>query len=239
MNSGNMKDFNLFKEEFTENLLAKKPSTKLRRWQKQGLLKKHISPLDRCAHINQDHKYHKDTVFEHCIKTCDNTPAVLEMRWAGLLHDIGKAATYGEHILCNLHAPQKVILDKCPQDGKRCRKKCKHAVPRITFYRHEVESERLARQILNRFKVEKDQKRRILNLIGMHMYNFTREWGDRALGRFILNTGLTKEDLENPDAFPLFRLRIADRISRGLEPVTQRQRDFEVRLLNYLYDKSK
>jgi hypothetical protein len=65
------------------------------------------------------------------------------------------------------------------------------------------------------------------------MYNYTSDWSDKAVGRFIRNVELTREDLENWQEFPVFRLRLADRISRGLEPVTQKQLDFIERLKEY------
>lgn len=61
----------------------------------------------------------------------------------------------------------------------------------------------------------------------------TSEWSDKAMGRFVRNTGLTKEDLEDWQQFPVFSLRLADRISRGLEPVTPKQLDFIERLKEY------
>ena len=222
-----------FREKFHENLLNDKPSIQIKKWQKEGKLKKFLPELDNCAGVAQDTKFHQDDVFIHCIKTCDNTPPELSMRWAALLHDIGKAKTADSHILCDIYFPEKKIIRYCHLKGKKCNNKCEHAVERITFYKHEIASEKLARRVLKRFKIKAPLYNEIMQLIGLHMYNYTFEWSDRAIAKFIKNTEITKQILENPDEFPLFRLRIADRVSRGLIPVTQRQRDFENRLRNY------
>jgi tRNA nucleotidyltransferase (CCA-adding enzyme) len=232
-----MKDFLLFKEDFGQNLLSPKPSEKIIEWQKAGLLKRYIQPLDKCVGVLQDTKFHVDDVFQHCIKTCDNVPPILSLRWAGLLHDTGKAQTRGRHILCGLTYPkEKKVVTYCKTKRRKCSAKCEHAIERITFYKHELASERLAKLVLKMFKVPSPTYGETINLIANHMYMYDCSWTDKAIGRFIRKTGITAKDLENPDSFPLFQLRIADRKSRGLEPITPKQRDFEIRLRNYFGD---
>jgi tRNA nucleotidyltransferase (CCA-adding enzyme) len=229
-----MKDFHQFREDFGLNLLSQKPSNKIIEWQEAGFLKRCIQPLDKCVGIEQDTKFHVDTVFEHCIKTCDNVPPILSLRWAGLLHDIGKAQTKGQHILCGLTYPkEKKAVTYCRIKKRKCYAKCEHAVLRVTFYKHELASERLAKAILRVFKVPQQTFAETVRLIASHMYMFDCAWTDKAVGRFVRKTGITAKDLEDPDNFPLFQLRIADRKSRGLEPVTAKQRDFENRLRAY------
>lgn len=228
-----MQAFQEFAEIFKKNLLADKPSKRIIEWQKEGLLKKHLLQLDRCVGVQQDPKYHHDDVFTHCIKTCDNVPANEILRWAGLLHDVGKYDTRSYHILCGLRFPEKRIVQYCDIKRRKCSKSCKHAVERITFYRHEIASERIAKKVLKRYKVPFARGRKIVDLISNHMYNYSFDWSDRAVNRFINTTGLTKEDLQNWQEFPIFRLRLADRMSRGLEPITQKQLDFINRLREY------
>ena len=49
-----------------------------------------LPPLRDCIGVMQKTKYHAYDVFDHCLKTCVVSPPVLEIRLAGLLHDIGK-----------------------------------------------------------------------------------------------------------------------------------------------------
>jgi tRNA nucleotidyltransferase (CCA-adding enzyme) len=229
-----MKDFPQFREAFGQNLLSLEPSLKIIEWQKQGLLKKHLQPIDKCVGIKQDDKFHIDDVFQHCVKTCDNVPPELCIRWAGLLHDIGKAHTRSTHLLCGRTYPEiKAPVTICPLWDKKCNKKCEHAIKRTTFYKHELASERLAKMVLKQYQVSQRAVKIILGLINTHMYNYDCSWTDKAVARFVRKSIIKADDLQNPDMFPLFQLRIADRKSRGLKPVTQKQRDFEHRLKEY------
>jgi hypothetical protein len=221
-----IQDFPTFQEEFKKNLLSKKPSKRIIEWQKDGSLKKHFIQLDRCVGVHQDPKFHQDDVFSHCIKTCDNVPPIPSLRWAALLHDIGKYDVRSWHILCGLCLPEKKIIGFCRLHNKKCFKECNHAVERITFYRHEIASERTAKKVIKRYDVEPKIKKEAILLISLHMYNYTSAWTDKAINRFVHSSGITARNLSKWEKFPLFRLRMADRISRGLEPISEKQVDF-------------
>jgi len=190
------------RRELDKILLSKKPSKHLKLMRKLGILKYVIPELDACVGVSQDKRYHKYDVFTHCIYTCDNTEPNLILRLAGLLHDIGKPVT---------------------------RKKVGQ---RVTFHKHEMASVKLARDLLNRLRYDGKTKADVLNLVRLHMYHYTREYGDTAVRRFIKKTGITEDMLDNLGDLPLFKLRIAERLGNGLktDPVTQRQLDFENRI---------
>lgn len=196
-------DFHTFREDFTQNLLNNKPSEKIRKWLKLGWLDKYLRQLARCNTIPQDDRFHCDNVFTHCVKTCDNTPPVLTLRWAGLLHDVGKYKAFR-------------------QDEKK----------KITFYRHELFSRDMGERILKKYKV--DSSKEILDLIVGHMFYYTSDWSDSAIRRFIKTHNLTLSQLDQWESIPLFQLRIADRLSRGLKPITRKQLDFINRLRRYV-----
>jgi tRNA nucleotidyltransferase (CCA-adding enzyme) len=245
MNLEKIKDLDHFKEVFVLNLLSPKPSSLLYKLQEKGYLHTYLPELDDCFYTLQDIKYHKDSVFKHCIKTCDSTPLNLgmELRWAGLLHDIGKPRTVQIWSTCELCGHKELLTDyKRLKENPyyfmmpMCDACLKLEPPTIstTFHKHEVASTVLTKRIMKRFNIEYEIRRQILYLVSNHMYHYTRDWGDKAIKRFIMKTKITLEDLQNPDQFPLFALRKAERMSRGLQPVTKRQRDMETRLRSFL-----
>ena len=124
------------------------------------------------------------------------------MRLAGLLHDIGKPPT------------RKVIKGK------------------VTFHKHEMVSVKLAKQFMDRLRYDGRTKEKVLWLVRMHMYHYTREYTDSAVRRFIKRAGINKSNIEKLHDHPIFKLRAAERLGNGFktEAVTQRQLDFEDRI---------
>jgi poly(A) polymerase/tRNA nucleotidyltransferase (CCA-adding enzyme) len=192
------------RNEFNKILLSNKPSKLLRLMSRNDVLKYVLPELDNCVGVTQDKRYHKYDVFTHCIMTCDHSEPDLVMRIAGLLHDIGKAGT------------RKVIKG------------------RVTFHKHEMLSVKLAKDFMDRLRYDGVTKEKVLHLIRMHMYHYTREYGDAAVRKFIKKVGITSENIDNLSELPLFKLRQAERLGNGLktDPTTQRQLDFEDRIRN-------
>jgi len=192
----------LMRKEFNKILLSKTPSKSLKLLNRLRLLHIVAPELAACVGVTQDSRYHKYDVFTHCIYTCDNTPMDLVLRLAGLLHDIGKTGTR-----------RKI--------GQR-----------VTFHKHEMLSVKLTKSLLNRLRYDSRTKAEVLNLVRLHMYHYTREYGNGAVRRFIKKVGITKDMLDKLGDLPLFQLRQAERLGNGLktDPVTQRQLDFEERI---------
>jgi tRNA nucleotidyltransferase (CCA-adding enzyme) len=190
------------RKELDKILLSKKPSRLFRIMARRGILKHVMPELDACVGVSQDPKYHKYDVFTHCIMTCDNTEPDLILRLAGLLHDIGKPGT------------RKVIGG------------------RVTFHKHEMLSVKLARSFMDRLRYDGRTKEEVLELVRMHMYHYTREYGDTAIRRFIKKVGINESNIDKLSELPLFKLRQAERLGNGLktEPITKRQLDFEERI---------
>lgn len=72
-----------------------------------------------------------------------------------------------------------------------------------TFYNHEVTGAETAKKILKRLKFSNDDIEAVTNLIRNHMFNYTSDWSDSAVRRFIKRAG--GQNIED-----LFILRIAD-----------------------------
>lgn len=196
--------------ELDKIIMSKKPSKYLKFLQKTGLLK-HIAPeLQKCVKVGQDKKYHKYDVFTHLIYTVDNSDFDLVIRLAGLLHDIGKP----------------VVKQTMVDSNKKVR---------VTFYNHEIVSAKLATVFLKRLKYNNLISKKVIALVRLHMYHYTREWTDAALRRFIKKANIDERymSLEKIPSFPLFQLRAAERLGSGKKiAITNRQKDFEKRVID-------
>jgi tRNA nucleotidyltransferase (CCA-adding enzyme) len=161
-------------QEIVKMLGAPRPSVAIRMLSDLGLLAVICPELEICKTTPQD-KAVAQNVFEHSIATADATPANdLPLRLAGLLHDIGKPATFA--------------------DGH--------------FHQHEFVGEAKAREILRRWRFDKETIAQVAHLIRNHMFWYQEEWTGSAVRRFVRKVGL-----ENIPA--LFALRRADNIGSG------------------------
>lgn len=104
-----------------------------------GLLQYIMPEVDRCFGEPQRNKYHIYDVGDHIMHTVKNTPADLVLRWAALMHDIGKPAC-------------------ASQDDNGI----------IHFYGHHRESCRLAVDLLHRLRMDNDTIRDIAVLVENH-----------------------------------------------------------------------
>ena len=162
------------RDEIIKILSSQKPSIALRIMEQSGILELIIPELSACRGINQK-GYHDFDVLDHLYYSCDGGPADdVILRFSCLLHDIGK--------------PLSLAYDK-------------DRFP--TFYNHEQVSTKLAGDILGRLRFPKNDIKRSLHLISTHMFNYTDQWSDAAVRRFISKVGV--ENIND-----LFRLRIAD-----------------------------
>jgi poly(A) polymerase len=100
-------------------------------------------------------------VFEHTLKVIERTRPDLVLRWAALLHDIGK--------------PRTIVQT----DGE------------IHFPGHELVGERLSAEILTRLRADSNLVSRVSRLAGMHMRanQYEAEWTDGAVRRFMRDAG--------------------------------------------------
>lgn len=157
-------------EELKKLMYAKKPSAGFELMSEVGLLQHVLPSLEAIKGIAQA-KQKNDDVFKHTMKVLDATrmdqaidhEGNMELMFAALLHDIGKART------------------------KRYSPKDKRTV----FYGHQIVSARMARKILNRLKSQTigvDPKV-VCKLIEHHMFETKSFFSDKAIRRFISKVG--------------------------------------------------
>jgi len=151
--------------EMTRLLVADQPTLGLEVLCDTGLAAYVMPELLPLRSTGQDGR-HKD-VFGHTLKVVENVPATPILRWAALLHDIGKPRT------------------KSVQDGK------------VHFFRHEMVGARMARKILRRLRFDRDSGERIQRLVAEHLRPnlYTPEWTDGAVRRFLRETEGITDDL--------------------------------------------
>lgn len=123
-----------------------------------GLVMPELIPLQQTE--QEERRQHKD-VFAHTMRVLSTTRAEPEIRWAALLHDVGKPQT-------------KSIRNR-----------------RIRFFGHEEVGARMARRILRRLKFDGQLTERVTHIVRLHMRANAYEpgWTDGAVRRFILEAG--------------------------------------------------
>lgn len=126
------------REELNKILLSSRPDD-FRVLHQLGLLQYIMPELDKCFFVSQRNKYHVFDVGEHIMHAAACTERELVLRWAGILHDIGKP--------CCMSTDANGI---------------------IHFYGHHRESVRIATDVLHRLRMDNDSMHDILVLIENH-----------------------------------------------------------------------
>lgn len=147
------------RDELGKLLLAPRPSVGLELLREAGLLELWMPELTRGYGVVQN-RWHAFDVYDHALHACDAAPASKpQVRWAALLHDLGKPATRVE------------------RDGEG------------TFYGHERVGAELADQLLARLRFPIADRERIVHLIREHMFDYRPEWSDAAVRRWLRRVG--------------------------------------------------
>ncbi|HOJ77123.1 MAG TPA: CCA tRNA nucleotidyltransferase [Bacillota bacterium] len=128
------------REELNKILLSNQPSRGFQLLQQSQLLRYILPELEACYGFEQCNPYHTQAVFDHILTVVENVPPVLHLRWAALLHDIGKPLTF--------------TMD---QQGAG------------HFYGHDLKSYELAKEILIRLRFDNKLIRKVTLLVYEHM----------------------------------------------------------------------
>ncbi len=147
------------RDELTRMMRAARPSTGFELLREAGLLPLWMPELARTWGVPQN-RYHAYDVYLHSLYTCDASPPEKPVvRWAALLHDIGKPDTRVE------------------RRGEG------------TFYNHQFVGAEIADRLLARLRFPLDQRSAIVHLVREHMFDYRRGWSDAALRRWLRRVG--------------------------------------------------
>lgn len=195
-----------FRDELLKLMKAEKPSAGLKLMEESGILDIFIPEFKKCRGcIQGDFRgYHQFDVLDHLFYACDGAPASKQnVRLAALFHDIGK--------------PDVKRVIPTPQGDQ------------FTFYNHEAKSQQITKEILFRLKFSNTEIANICHLVVNHMFNYTQDWTDAAVRRFLAK--IQAENMED-----LYDLRLADIYGMNNAPV-RGQDSRTIALLNELKDR--
>ena len=193
-----------FRDEFEKIMASPKPSVGLKLLEETGLLALFVPEFSECRGcLQNDYRaFHDFDVLDHLFYACDGAPASkLNVRLAALFHDIGKPAAKK---LVN-----ETVLDGDKKDGS------KKEIQTVTFYNHEIISEKITRKIMIRLKFSNEMTDNVCHLVKEHMFHYESSWTDAAIRRFLIR--VKPECLED-----LYDLRLADMYGMHNEAVNIR-----------------
>jgi putative nucleotidyltransferase with HDIG domain len=147
------------REELVRLMGAPRPSVGLELLREAGLLELWLPELARCWGVPQN-RWHAHDVYTHSVLACDHAPAAKpRVRWAALLHDVGKPDTRVE------------------RRGEG------------TFYQHERVGAERADRLLERLRFPAEERAAIVHLVREHMFDYRAAWSDAAVRRWLRRVG--------------------------------------------------
>lgn len=171
------------REELSHVLLSGNVGSALRSMKEYGLLREILPEVDRLSDCPQSGPYHLEgDVFTHTALVGDNLPddASLALRYAAMLHDVGKPDSMGE----------KEVTDENGITTKR-----------ITFYEHDKIGVELSAKVMRRLNFPHQLKKRVSWLEKHHL---------RIFNYLEFSESKAAEIAESEYADDLFRLAEAD-----------------------------
>lgn len=133
------------RDEFEKILMSPNPIEGIQMLRDHNFLEFILPGIEKCYRYDQNSKYHNLTLLGHTFKVLKGVMNVdkeyeLELRWAALLHDIGK--------------PSVAKLNPAGQ---------------TSYYGHDIRSKEIAEELLTRLKYGNDFIDRVCTLIENHM----------------------------------------------------------------------
>lgn len=147
-----------------------------------GVIVRVVPELAPCVGFEQNSRWHRYDVYEHIARSVEACPKDTVLRLTMLLHDVGKPSRYSE------------------KDGQG------------HFYGHEAVSARLAKNALERLKIDNKTKNTVVKLISLHGRPFPVK--EYKLKKLLAETG-------REDALRLLDVAFADNAAQGTEPAAR------------------
>ncbi|MDP3948262.1 MAG: HD domain-containing protein [bacterium] len=152
------------RDELLKLLKSRNPYIGITKLKETGMLKIILPELEECFGIVQEGPKH-DRIYdigEHSLLSLKHTPSNDPLvRFAALLHDIGKVNTV-----------------KTAPDGN------------VTFYNHDTVGGHIILKIAKRFNLSKKQSDKLFKLVRWHLFTVDENQTDSAIRRFIKNVGI-------------------------------------------------
>ncbi len=172
VNSAKTINRNIFTQELRQIILLPKPSEGFKQLDKIGLLPLIFPELANLKGVETvNGRGHKE-IFEHTMQVLDNVAAQSDnewLRWAALLHDIGKPATK--------HWDEKMGW---------------------TFHNHNFIGEKMVPRIFKKMRLPNEHMEYVKKLVGLHMRPIAlveEEVTDSAVRRMVFEAGDDIDDL--------------------------------------------
>lgn len=143
------------RDELEKILLSPKPSFTFEHLHSSGLLRYIIPEVDETYGFDQKSPYHHEDLFHHTLSAVDRAPEKLHIRLSALFHDLGKIDA------------QKTIDNK------------------VVHYGHQDYSVKKTRTIMRRLRFPRKLMETVAFLVQHHMIQYTPEWSDSAVRRFV------------------------------------------------------
>lgn len=145
--------------EFSKLLLGENVKNTLMLMKDTGVLELIIPEIKATYDFNQYNPHHTLDLFSHIVSVVEKVPADTELRYAALLHDIGKPAV-------------QTFDDKG-----------------IAHYRgHDIVGEEMAKNILTKMKIDSKSIENISNLVRKHM-TLHRDLSDKKMNKLLSEMG--------------------------------------------------
>jgi len=148
------------RDEWTKAMKARKPSRAFEIMKDHGLLAVTAPEVLESVGCEQN-RYHAFDVWGHAMHCLDAAPASPVLRFAALLHDIGKPRS-------------RAFSDKTSD---------------YTFYEHERIGAEMVEPMLARLRFSNDERKHIVALVRHHLVCYDDTWSDAAVRRWIRRVG--------------------------------------------------